>query len=530
MSATDNIALKNDPQYVAVINALVEKDTALAEKNVEIAELRKEIDKLHRIIRSARFGVKSERVRPTEENPNQQLLFTVELPAAKPQTVEETIKVAPHQRRARKRYTDKDGLPSHFPPHLERRDTVLTPEGSTTCEDCGAEKERISQVVSEKLQVIPAQYFVERINKVVLSCKCCKDKAPEKAASPDSVLPVSVLGKSFITSSLTQKFGWHIPFYRQSQMLSQLGIEIQRDVLINTAIKVGNQLKPIVRQMAKEICEAELVHIDETPCVVGINEGGKTKFKTHSYFWPILADGMVVFIYTGNRRHHNVKDILGADFKGIVMSDGYEAYHSYAVSNPYVTLALCWDHARRRFFEISDTDELANEAVDRIGYFYKVERDIKELGLKVNEIPGYRKRHVLPQLNDLLDWCKKLRDKSCLLPKSKLLEAVSYVINHWDGLTVYLEHGMVPISNIIIEQQIRNLKLGAKNWLFAASEVGAETVAIFNSLVCTCRINGINIFEYLNDILGCLDTKPASQLTPKAWAREQLLKKGQEAA
>ena len=104
------------------------------------------------------------------------------------------------------------------------------------------------------------------------------------------------------------------------------------------------------------------------------------------------------------------------------------------------------------------------------------------------------------------------------------------MINHWDGLTVYLEHGMVPISNIIIEQQIRNLKLGAKNWLFAASEVGAETVAIFNSLVCTCRINGINVFEYLNDILGCLDTKPASQLTPKAWAREQLLKKGLEAA
>jgi transposase len=408
--------------------------------------------------------------------------------------------------------------------------TELITEDSLVCCDCGADKHEVAQVVSEKLQVIPAQYFVERMIKKVLTCKHCEHKAPVKAASPDTVLPVSVLGKSFIASFITNKFAWHLPFFRQSQMLSQVGIEIERDVLINTANKVSKELAPIVRYMAQQICKAELVHIDETPCVVGVREGKKTTFKNHSYFWPILADGMVVFHYTGNRKHSNVKEILGANFRGILMSDGYEAYQSYGANHPEVSIALCWDHARRKFFEISKLEPLAQEAVDRIGHLYRVEREIKERGLQGREISEYRKKHTLTHLNELLEWCKKTRDRACLLPKSKLLEAFNYLINHWGGLTVYLEHGIVPISNVIIEQQIRSLKLGAKNWLFAASEEGAEAVAIFNSLVCTCKINGINVFEYLNDVLGSLGSKSAAQLTPIAWAEEQRRRKLEECA
>ena len=513
MSATENTSSEITAQYAAVVQALAEKD-------LQIAELIKENKRLQLLVNSARFGAKSERRRPEEEDGRQASLFgAVELPAAAaPEPVEQDIEVPAHKRSKRKRYTDKDGNPSHFPEQLERRDTYVKPEGSLTCEDCGADKEQISTVVTEKLQMVPAQYHVERIIKGVYACTCCKQSVPVKAVSPDSVLPVSVLGTTFIASFLTQKFAWHLPFFRQSQMLAQLGIEIQRDVLINTAIKVGNQLRPIVQFMAQQIRKAELVHIDETPCIVGVKDGKKTRFKSNSFFWPILADGMVVFHYTGNRRHGNVQEILGENFAGIVMSDGYDAYRSYAACNPEATLALCWDHARRKFFEISELEPLAKEAVDRIGYFYKVERDIKELGLEPEKVSDYRRKHALPKLNEFLEWSKKIRDKATLLPKSKLLEAFSYVINHWDGLTVYLEHGIVPISNVIIEQQIRNLKLGAKNWLFAASEVGAETVAIFNSLVCTCKMNGINIQDYLTDVLRSLGDKTPSELTPISWA------------
>jgi transposase len=514
MSATETISSEISAQYASAVEVIAAKD-------LQIAELAAEVKRLQLLLNSVRFGSKSERRRVEEKDDGRQasLFGAVELPAATQQPeVEEEIKVPAHTRKARKRYTDNQGNPSHFPEHLERRDTNLTPDGPLACEKCGADKEQISTVVTEKIQTIPAQYYVERINKPVLACKCCRQGVPVKAASPDSVLPVSVLGVSFIAYFIVQKFAWHLPFFRQSQMLAQLGIEIDRDVLINTAIKVAKQLEPIVRLMAKQICKSELVHIDETPCVVGVKKGKSKSFERNSYFWPILADGMVVFHYTGDRKHGNVTEILGDDFKGIVMSDGYQAYQSYAMTHPDVSLALCWDHARRKFFEISELEPLAKEVVDRIGYFYRVERDIKELGLKPSEISAYRKKHTLDKLNEFLAWIKKLRDTASLLPKSKLLEAFNYVINHWDGLTVYLDHGIVPISNIAVEQQIRNLKLGAKNWLFAASEVGAETVAIFNSLVCTCKMNGINILEYLTDVLGSLD-KPASALTPIAWAK-----------
>jgi len=104
---------------------------------------------------------------------------------------------------------------------------------------------------------------------------------------------------------------------------------------------------------------------------------------------------------------------------------------------------------------------------------------------------------------------------------SSEMDACSYPLNHWDGLTLYLNYGNVPISNIKIEHQIRNLKLGAKNWLFAASEVGAHTIAVMNSLVCTCKMNGINTLDYFTDILGRLDSDTPKNLTPLKWAKDK---------
>ena len=232
MSATESASSQISAQYAAAVQAIAEKD-------LQIAELSKEVKRLQLLVSSIRFGTKSERRRPEEKDDGKQasLFGAVELTAAAaPEPVEQDIEVPAHTRSRRKRYTDKDGNPSHFPEHLERRDTHVKPEGCQTCENCGADKEQISTVVTEKLQVIPAQYYVERINKPVLACPCCKQSAPVKAASPDSVLPVSVLGITFIASFLTQKFAWHLPFFRQSQMLAQLGIDLGHGLHVHTGI------------------------------------------------------------------------------------------------------------------------------------------------------------------------------------------------------------------------------------------------------------------------------------------------------
>jgi len=425
----------------------------------------------------------------------------------------------------RKRYIDADGNQTHFPPELPREEIILEPEGDLICKLCNKEKKKLKPIITEKLCVIPAKFYVKRFIRPVYACSCggC---APEKAEAPYSPLPKTVLDTTFLASSLTNKFAWHLPFYRQSQMLKELGIEISRDVLISAANKLGQLLNTIVLYMLLEIKRGNFAQMDESPIVVARRDSnGKSKYKRQSYYWSILDGKQVVFTYTGNRNYCNVKEILGEAFSGVLLSDGYQAYSDYCNSNPNCSLALCWDHARRKFHDLKDTEPLALEALEQIKVFYRVEKEIKNLlaeeKIRPDQIPKYRKEHALPALNEFKKWCETVRDAPEVLPKDDLMGACSYVINHWEGLTVYLKHGFVPISNILAEHQNRNLKLGAKNWLFAASEAGAETIATMNSLVCTCKMNGINILEYFTDILGRLDSDTAKDLTPLAWMREQ---------
>lgn len=501
------------PNYFSVVN-----------ENILLQEQNKDLQRNIELLKKALYGAKSEKLKSDEPHPNQTKLFETILEERPVLEGGIEIEVKPHTRKKRKRHEDKDGNSSHFPTELERKDIPLEPEGAGPCEACGKDKIEVSQKITEKLAIVPTQFYVERHIRPVMGCKCGECK-PISTAAPTSPLPKSVLGVSFLAYILVQKFGWHLPLYRQSKMLLEHNIDIHRDVLINATLKLAEPLKLIVAQMTREIRACELVHIDETPTMVRIKEGGKKRYDKQAYFWLILGGEQVVYSYTGNRKHCNAAELLGENFKGILVSDGYDAYLNYSKANPEVSLALCWDHARRKFFEIKEHEPLAQEALEHIKVFYKVERDIKELELPPDKIPKYRKQNALKALNKFKEWCEVVRDSS--LPKDKLTQACSYVINHWEGLSLYLEHGIVPISNIIIEQQVRNLKLGVRNWLFAASEVGADTVAVMNSLVCTCKMNNINMLEYFTDILSRLDTDAAVKLTPLAWKREQESKKQQ---
>ena len=508
--------IQNHPEYLSVINErslLSEQVKSLQEEN---QQLKHDIE----LFKKALFGKKSEKLVPEEPTSTQQKLFPTDIDSRPEVENDETVDVKPDKRKKRKRYKDNKGNPTEFPPDLLRKEIVLKPEGDGKCEHCGKDKVEISEKVTERLCEIPAKFYVKRFVRPVLGCKCGKC-APVNYPAPYGVLPKSYLDISFLASMLVKKFAWHLPFYRQSQMLKELGMDIHRDVLIHSAIKLGNLLSQIVFEMLRDIKLNSLVQMDESPLRVAIRDGtGKKKYK-QAYFWPILAGKEVVFIYAPDRRHCHVEEILGKDFKGILLSDGYKAYENYCKSNPETSLALCWDHARRRFYEIKDEEPLAVEALLQIKKLYNIEADIKELiaekKLRPDKIAKYRKQHALPVLNDFKDWLKTVIDAPEVLPKSYLMEACSYALTHWSGLNLYLNYGNVPISNITVEQQIRHLKLGSKNWLLAASETGAKTIAVMNSLVCSCKMNGINCLEYFTDILGRLESDSAKKLTPKNW-------------
>lgn len=518
------LALKNQ-ELLEEKQTLAKNEQALKRQNQELDAENQKLKHNLELLRKALFAPKSEKL-GREVSLNQLELLEQELsqrPVVEPPAPE--TEVPAPKRKRRKRHIDADGHETHFSPEIPREEIVIEPESDKSCKSCGKEKVKISQKVTEKLCVVPAKFYVKKFIRPVYGCNC-GNCAPESAEAPASPLSKTVLGNSFLARILVQKFAWHLPFYRQSQMLQESGIDLSRDVLISAANKLADTLTPIVVYMALEIKSSPLVQIDESPINVAVkNSSGKAKYNKNSYYWPILGANQVVFTYTGNRKHCNVSNIIGDDFQGVLLSDGYKAYLEYCKSNPEASLALCWDHARRRFHDLKDKEPLALEALVQIKTLYKVEADIKELLAKgellPEKVPKYRKKHALPILNTFKDWCEILMAAPEVLPKDELMAACAYVLNHWTGLTLYLEHGFVPISNIAVEQQIRNLKLGAKNWLFAASETGAHTVAMMNSLVCTCKMNGINILDYFTDILGRLDTDSPRKLNPIAWERER---------
>lgn len=522
MSESISNTIHEHPEYQAV----VKENALLAGKLGELEKAFEEVKRTAEVYRKALFDHKSERIIRGASTTFQENLFVSDIEERPCVEAPKETEVKSHKRKVRKSYKDKDGNPTHFPPELPRRDEILEPENKGVCPNCNQESKQISVKVTEYLCEIPASYYIKRVSRPVCKCQCQLKNEPA-ASQP---LPKSYLDTSFLAAMLTKKFAWHLPFYRQSQMLQALGISVDRDVMIRAANKLTPWLESIADKMLEQILANEVVQMDESPITVAMsNAGGKSKYNKNSYFWPVLAGKQIVFVYKGDRRHCRVGEILGDNFKGVLLSDGYQAYLEYCKVHPECSLALCWDHARRNFYKIKDEEpDLAPEALSHIAKLYQVESNIKKLlatgELTPEKIPKYRRKHSLPVLNAFKDWLEVVISSPQVLPKSHLLQACNYVLGHWRGLTLYLDHGIVPISNITVEQQIRNLKLGAKNWLFAASEAGAETVAVMNSLVCTCRMNNINFLDYITDVLSRLDSNSSRSLTPIKWAEEQAAK------
>jgi len=347
MSESISDTIHEHPQYQAVVN-----ERALLA--AELSKLEKELQELKRtneLYRKALYGPKSERIVTSASVALQENLFPSDIKKRPRVEGSEGIEVKSYKRRARKCYQDENGDPTYFPPELPRKDEILEPDNKGICPDCNQEAKQISTKVTEHLCEIPASYYVRRVIRPVYGCQCQVRSAP----AISQPLPKSYLDITFLGAMLTKKFAWHLPFYRQSQMLRAVGICVDRDVLIRAANNLTPLFKLIVSEMLRQIIASKLVQMDESPITVAIrNENGKSKYDRNAYFWPVLAGKQVVFVYKGDRRHCHVGDILGEDFKGILQSDGYQAYLEYCKANQDCSLALCWDHARRNFYKIKD--------------------------------------------------------------------------------------------------------------------------------------------------------------------------------
>ena len=487
---------------------------------VERDELIRRVEAMHHIIRQfqrAQFGRHSERLDPEQL---QLALEEREIASAHEQAAADKQTKTPRPRSER---GQRKSLPSHLP----RIEVVIEPE-TTSCPCCGGGMHVIGEEKSERLDVIPAQHRILVTRRPKYGCRACAG-AVVQAPAPERLIRSGLPTEALVAHVLVSKYAWHLPLYRQAQILLAQGIEIDRSVLAFWVGYAAAELMPLWLRLREILLGSPRLFVDETRAPV--LDPGRGRTKT-GYFWSIARDDRawrggtgppaVVHTYAPGRGAEHAMALL-AGYRGIVQCDGYAAYKQLANrgrAGNAVILAFCWAHWRRRFYEIAKGGgaPIAEEALRRIAGLYKIEAQIR--GNSAEERRAVRQVASKPVVEDLKTWLAIQLARASA--KSAIAVAIRYGFNHWEGLSCFLEDGRIEIDSNIVERSMRPIALNRKNALFAGHDTGAENWAYLASLIETCKLNGVDPQAYLTDVLTKLvNLWPASrvdELMPWAWS------------
>jgi transposase len=400
-----------------------------------------------------------------------------------------------------------------LPLSLPRKEVHHEPS-STLCA-CGCSLTRIGEDISEKLDYTPGVFTVERHVRGKWVCRECETlvQAPVPAHIIDKGIPTAGL----LAQVLVAKYQDHLPLYRQEGIFGRAGLAIPQSTLAQWVGQSGVHLQPLVDALKVDLLAHPVLHADETPVAMLDPGAGKTH---RAYLWsysvgafdPIMA---VVYDFADSRAGRHAQAFLG-DWRGTLICDDYAGYKALIALG--VTEAGCMAHARRKFFDLAaqGQSQIASEALEAIGQLYGVEREAAELDIDARQ--RLREAKARPILERLHAWLLQRRTQ---VPNgSGIARAIDYSLKRWAALTHYVDDGRVPIDNNWIENQIRPIALGRKNWLFAGSLRAGQRAAAIMSLIQSARLNGHEPFAYMKDVLERLPTQPYSrirELLPHRW-------------
>jgi transposase len=408
-----------------------------------------------------------------------------------------------------------------LPAHLPRQERIIPcPAEQCRCEQCGRDKELIGYESSEMLEMEPVKYYVAVTKREKKACRHCEEMGVTTAAWPEArILEKSKASNRVIVDVLISKYCNHVPLYRQCASFErEAGIELSRMTLCGWVMECGLWLAAICGALRTDLLEGSYIQVDET--TVGV-QSARTAGKNHQgYLWEYSRPGgPVVFDFRMGRSREGPEKFLGK-YSGILQSDGYAAYDR--IGGDGLRHAGCMAHARRGFVDAlkaAPGDAAVEAIIAEIAKLYGVEKRAREAELSPLERQCLRQVRSVGVLAELKNKIVALRT-DCL-PKSAVGKACDYALNQWPRLELYVSHGEVEIDNNWCENAIRPLALGRKNWLHIGSEEAGPRVAAIASIVETCRRLGINVRDYLLDVLPKVPSWPAkriAELTPQAWA------------
>lgn len=453
------------------------------------------------------FGIKTERF-VSENNPLQgKLPFESELEETKDKQEKETVTYQ------RKKKTSNHKGRLAFPSHLEVREEIIEPKEDVS------DMVKIGEEVTEKLEHTPASLFIQRIIRPKYALK--KDVQLENQERdlekktiligelPSFAIPKGSIGNGLLSQIMVDKFVDHLPYYRQIARFKREKVEINASTINNWQKQTAFLLEPLYDAMKTKILSQGYIQADESP--ISVMDSRKKK-KTHTgYHWVYYTplEKMVLFDYQESRGKE-APHLMLKNFKGYLQTDGYKVYDEFHKKEG-ITLCGCMAHARRYFEKALDNDKTRSEYVLlEIQKLYQIERKLKEEKADYQTKYNYRLEQARPVLEDLVKWLFKQQE--VVLPKSPIGKAIQYTLSRWEYLTAYLFDGALEIDNNLVENTIRTLAIGRKNYLFAGSHDGAKIAAMFYSFFGTCKKHGVNPYEWLKFVLDNINDYKISEL------------------
>ncbi|SDF01071.1 Transposase [Chitinophaga filiformis] len=404
-----------------------------------------------------------------------------------------------------------------LPEHLRREEIILEPDNIPE----GSKK--IGQLETEQLECIPAELYVKKYirPKYLLPGGSETECDIIIADLPPQPIDKCIAGPGLLSQLIIDKYVDHLPLHRQMQRFERAGVKLPYSTISDWVAGASSLIRPLYDALVKQTLDSGYLQADETPCPVLDKE---KKGKTHrGYYWLYqdCINRLVVFDYQEGRNKEGPSTML-ENFKGILQTDGFGVYDDIAESKG-ISLIHCMAHARRYFIEAMDSDKnRAEHALNLIQQLYIIERNCTEQQLSVAMRTEVRQEQSVPILQLMKEWMRHEYEQ--VLPKSPIAKALAYNLKRWDKLSAYTADGKLLIDNNAIENSVRPVAIGRKNYLFSGSHEAARKSAMLYSLLGTCKLHKINPSTWLKDVLSRISSYPnkdLSKLLPHNWILQQ---------
>jgi transposase len=409
------------------------------------------------------------------------------------------ITVHAHRRKksAGKREQDLEDLPARIINHTipEEKLNELFPEGY----------KELPETIYKRLAVIPQTFIVDEHHVHVYASKS-NDGRIVRAERPKDIFRNSIATPSILAATMNGKYTNHQPIDRQSRSFKEMGVSLETNTLCNWMIKGAEEyLSLIYDELHKQLYDSGVIHADETPLRV-TKDGRPANSKSYMWVYCNNTDAekkpVVLFDYQKTRKSDHPREFL-KDYSGIVVTDGYQVYHTIGRERKELTISGCWVHAKRKFSEITKAlgtagskGTVAKKAEDMISEIFYIDSQFKDLSN--TERKRRRNLELKPKVNAFFAWAKEVSSSDSV--QGQTASAISYCLNQEQYLRVFLQHGDVPMDNNAAERAIRPFTLGRKNWANIDTVNGAKASAVIYSIVQTALANHLKVYDYLEYI------------------------------